>query len=299
MAQVLVSTTDDDLSRALGRLRAAVSREGTLRTLRERNRGALTKGQRWRQKQAKAKRQFLCFQRKRAAANSDHFDEKDYCKLRAQDYPYNDLSWARTDDTWEPDLTPALVNFLEGSVVTTRHQSSQQLQSHFSFSRGVPNRHIARVSTEVPSAHVCAITLYNWGKEIRVPVVRSLNEDGSERIRWQFPGGGVEHGETFEAGTVRETREEIGLTVAPPMLSEDVVFRQEIAEHTFVCFVTSAIGGRLKKGDEIVELRIPTYTELSEMVNSGELMPKHAAAFRAFQKKIQSLNDGDIQKEAS
>ena len=46
----------------------------------------------------------------------------------------------------------------------------------------------------------------------KVLLVRRRVPEGT--LSWQFPGGEVEFGETFEAAASRETREEVGLTVA-------------------------------------------------------------------------------------
>jgi 8-oxo-dGTP diphosphatase len=45
----------------------------------------------------------------------------------------------------------------------------------------------------------------------RVLMVRRREREG--QLSWQFPAGEVEPGETCEAAAVRETREEVGLTV--------------------------------------------------------------------------------------
>lgn len=63
-------------------------------------------------------------------------------------------------------------------------------------------------STEIPA--VAAAVIVHDG---RVLLIRRAMEEGS--LRWQFPAGKVELGETAEAAAARETREETGLTVAP------------------------------------------------------------------------------------
>ncbi len=56
----------------------------------------------------------------------------------------------------------------------------------------------------------------------RIRLTGILVEDGKvllvkevlrERSRWNLPGGGLEPGETIEAGLIRELREETGLAV--------------------------------------------------------------------------------------
>ncbi|QDY75331.1 NUDIX hydrolase [Streptomyces qinzhouensis] len=56
-----------------------------------------------------------------------------------------------------------------------------------------------------------AIAVITRAVDARVLLVRRRIPEG--RIVWQFPGGKVEPGETPEETAVRETREEVGLTV--------------------------------------------------------------------------------------
>ncbi|MBQ1163520.1 NUDIX domain-containing protein, partial [Streptomyces sp. A73] len=55
----------------------------------------------------------------------------------------------------------------------------------------------------------------------RVLMVRRRVKEGE--LRWQFPAGGIEDGETAEQAAVRETQDETGLTVdAVKLLGERV-----------------------------------------------------------------------------
>ncbi|GIE87887.1 NUDIX hydrolase [Actinoplanes regularis] len=55
----------------------------------------------------------------------------------------------------------------------------------------------------------------------RVLMVRRKEKEG--QLSWQFPAGEVETGETGEAAAVRETREEVGLSVsAEELLGERI-----------------------------------------------------------------------------
>lgn len=49
-------------------------------------------------------------------------------------------------------------------------------------------------------------------KEGKVLIVRRKKGEGD--LLWQFPGGTVEQGETFEQAVVRELKEETGVTVS-------------------------------------------------------------------------------------
>lgn len=61
----------------------------------------------------------------------------------------------------------------------------------------------------VNSAPIAAAVIVKDGQ---VLMVRRRVKEG--QLSWQFPAGAVEPGETGEEAAVRETREEVGLTVA-------------------------------------------------------------------------------------
>ena len=57
--------------------------------------------------------------------------------------------------------------------------------------------------------------IYQDGKLL---AVRHKNKDGSPKDFWAIPGGGLDPGETLEAGLVREMKEELGVDVTPGRL---------------------------------------------------------------------------------
>ena len=61
----------------------------------------------------------------------------------------------------------------------------------------------------------------------RILVVR---QNYDER-KWMLPGGGVEHGETFEQAAVREVLEETGITICPRELSLVAKLDQRVKDY--------------------------------------------------------------------
>ena len=73
-------------------------------------------------------------------------------------------------------------------------------------------------STPPPPLAVAAALVFHGGKLL----ITQRYADAHLGGLWEFPGGKLEPGETFEAGLVRELREELGIEVAVGKLLEDV-----------------------------------------------------------------------------
>ena len=87
---------------------------------------------------------------------------------------------------------------------------------------------------------VGAIIINNEGK---VFLARRGKEARNENGKWEFPGGGVEFGETLEHAVVREVFEEYGLTIKVESLLDVVdhiipAENQHWVSPTFICRVT-------------------------------------------------------------
>lgn len=80
--------------------------------------------------------------------------------------------------------------------------------------------------------------------EGRVFLARRGREVRNESGRWEFPGGGVEFGETLEHALMREVREEYGLEIEVQELIDVVnhlipAEKQHWVSPTFLCRVKS------------------------------------------------------------
>ena len=113
----------------------------------------------------------------------------------------------------------------------------------------------------------------------RIRLTGILVEDGKvllvkevlrERSRWNLPGGGLEPGETIEAGLIRELREETGLAVRVEELLY-VTDRFKTLGHQIVdlCFKVRRVGGSFEQrladdgnGETLSEVRMVPLDEL-------------------------------------
>ena len=96
------------------------------------------------------------------------------------------------------------------------------------------------------------------------------------RGRWSLPGGGLEVGETLEAGVAREIEEETGLTVSVGPVVEvfDRILLDDAGrvEYHFVLvdFLCRATGGTLKPGSDVTDAVLAN----PEMLNAYGLTKK-------------------------
>ena len=94
--------------------------------------------------------------------------------------------------------------------------------------------------------------------------------------RWSLPGGGLEVGETLEAGVAREIEEETGLTVAVGPVVEvfDRILLDDAGrvEYHFVLvdFLCRATGGTLTPGSDVMDAVLAN----PEMLNAYGLTKK-------------------------
>ncbi len=285
MAEVLLGQ-GEPIDGVLLRLKRAVKGEGFLKAVKNRRfAGAQTTSQKKRIKSRKAQKRWLKLQGQRNF-NSDPLDQHDTDKLDQQEHPAfrGDASWATSDFTWNPDLTPVKIpraeNFDEAF--------SRSRQSVLGFGRNY------NYDPNVPSVHSCVIIECVYNRKKSLLVVRGLEDDNiTPRMFHQFPGGGVEleKGEMPEQAAVRETKEEIGLDIEEPT-KEDLVFKTKISPHTFICYRATVKGGKIKKGDEIAELKAFSLKELKASLKVGApriLSRNHAFSFEAFLEKRKSV----------
>jgi 8-oxo-dGTP diphosphatase len=83
---------------------------------------------------------------------------------------------------------------------------------------------------------------------------------------WSLPGGFIEYGESFLQATHREVREETGLEIHVDGIINVVSNFLRASRQTLVIVLTaSPVGGVLRPGDDLVELRWNTGDELPPM----------------------------------
>ncbi|MFC9692235.1 NUDIX hydrolase [Kribbella sp. NPDC056951] len=115
---------------------------------------------------------------------------------------------------------------------------------------------------------IAAAVVINDG---RVLLVRRSITEGS--LRWQFPAGKIEVGETAEAAAVRETREEAGVEVrAVRTLGERVHPLTGRRMHYLEC---ALVGGTARVGDasEVDAVAWCGRAELSALIPEGVFDP--------------------------
>lgn len=308
MAEVLVRP-GDDLSKkgspTMRQLKRVVAQEGVVKALKEaRFHGALTKGQKRREKKNRSRRRCRRDLRvQQQIAGRERLDQNDEEKFLAQSWPlYNDASLATGPETWNEDLVlvPLKVNFAE--EVRKRMEREEQKRLDEERARCNPDmigfrfgesrkRTFVFSESFVPSVHSCVVGLREIRGKIRIAVVRAVNIDGTEREHFEFPGGNVKlaQGESPEQGGNRENVEETGL-IAETLTPAHRIGEPHVKDlHTFIGYLAMIVDGKLKKGEEIVELLTPTFSELQEMANKGMLSIKHLDLFRRIELALANL----------
>jgi len=293
MAEVLLSE-GEQIDGALSRLKRAVSGEGFLKLIKNQRRvGFQTTSQKKRLKSKKAQKRWLKIERERNK-NFDPLDQRDGEKLCQQDHSAfrGDINWATSDSTWNPDLMPVKLS------------TAESLDGAFSRSRqsvlGFGRNH--NYDPNVPSTHVCVIIEFMHQRKRSLVVVKGFEDDNkTPRTFHQFPGGGVYlgEGETPEQATVRETKEEIGIDIKEPT-KDDIVFIDHQGLHTFICFYVVVVGGEIKKGIEIFEVKAFSLKELEASLKIGAmriLSRNHANSFEALEAFLEKRKKSAMEAE--
>ncbi|MFD8545615.1 NUDIX hydrolase [Streptomyces sp. NPDC059649] len=105
----------------------------------------------------------------------------------------------------------------------------------------------------------------------RVLLARRAVEEGD--LRWQFPAGKIEAGETVEQAAVRETQEETGLTVeAVKVLGDRVHPKTGRQMHYIACTLVSGEAHVADK-EELAEVAWVTLAEIPDYVPYGLYEP--------------------------
>ncbi|GGU55792.1 hypothetical protein GCM10010211_20750 [Streptomyces albospinus] len=110
--------------------------------------------------------------------------------------------------------------------------------------------------------------------ENRVLMVRRRISEG--QLSWQFPAGEIEDGETSEQAAVRETHEEVGLTVTAVKALGGRVHPKSGRNMSYTaCTVTSGTAFVADK-DELAELKWVALADIPELVPYGLFEPVQA-----------------------
>jgi len=295
MAEVLLGEGTDagQLDEALKRLKKFVGSEGVLKQVKQRRfEGAMTKAQKRRQKNLASLRRYRRL-RNKFRGRPDPHDQNDLLKLSIQDSPLfaNDVSWAISETEWKPDLTPKNISSFEKDEPETSRRRSWR-KSFESFGQGQPS--VFLEDEPAPSSkHVCVIgEVIGDNGATYIPLVRTYNDDGTERDKFQFPGGEVNlEEETTEEAAVREFKEETNLRIKKPT-GKDMVFSVRIKNHEFLCYRASVCRrGELKAGDEVIQLEVVKTDWLDNFVrNLYGMCRNHAMSFLAYQKLKEKEN---------
>ena len=100
-----------------------------------------------------------------------------------------------------------------------------------------------------------------------VLLVKRRVKEGS--LSWQFPAGGIEHGESASQAAVRETREETGLVVAPVKELGQRVHPRTGRTMIYVACRLVEGSARVADDDELMDLTWSPRDRLAEYVPYG------------------------------
>jgi len=295
MAKVLLSE-GEELVTAVRRLAKMLSVEGILaRVKASRFLGAMTDSQKRRSKKkassarvqkAEAKLQILC-RRFGIEIDPDLKPSNDAGQN-------NDVEWATGEDSWSPVLSKPI--FIPPPSEPSFDKKSEKHigpARRFGFGERF-RRTTAQTETETgPTTHVCGVAEYQFRGQTGLILVRGLNDDGTERARFAFPGGAIETGETPEQAVEREYFEETRLKVRVVQK----IFSQTANDHTFIAYWVKVVEGTPQKGDEIVEMRLMTPDFLRDFMKKGVSI-NHAKTFEAFEKIQERLAIQETAKKA-
>lgn len=110
------------------------------------------------------------------------------------------------------------------------------------------------MATKYPQLAIGAVVI-SKGK---ILLVKRKNPPGKDY--WAIPGGSVRWGESLQEATVREIKEETGVSIKPQDIVEilEVIEKDEAGEVIFhyliVDFQAKYLGGKLKPGDDALEV---------------------------------------------
>src|SRR5262252_4510767 len=108
----------------------------------------------------------------------------------------------------------------------------------------------------------------------KVLLVRRRVQEGG--LSWQFPAGEVEFGETFEAAASRETREEVGLTVAPIAVLGERVHPATGRHMVYLACRVVRGSPHVADRDELVNVAWCRLEELADYIPLGVFQPVQA-----------------------
>lgn len=104
-------------------------------------------------------------------------------------------------------------------------------------------------------------------RDDRVLMVRRRVGEGD--LLWQFPAGGIEHGETAEQAAVRETQEETGLTVEALKLIGERVHPKTGRRMSYTACSPISGEAHVADADELDAVAWVTHSEIADYVPYG------------------------------